>query len=505
MALNVAVNLSLPGRAPMGESVETKRRWWDIAGLVTLLGVGVTALMAIPEAGISSSVVFVTVTGSSQLVFAVLGLIFAIRAARLPSLPPRIRRAWRLMLPAYALWPLTIVGYAIFQGQAFPSPPDVLRLLIPVATLVGILSFAQWPTMAADRAKLRLDAGLVAVGSAMVLWYLVVSPSLSASAVTWREVVPSVVHPLAGTALLFGVGVVLLRGPQTAVARRPLLTIVAGTLVILSGDTVRAYVLNNGGPVMPSSLQSGLWTAGMFLLMFAPYVQARYARRTAAVSTGRKTPRTPRWPYLTVLPGYVLLLVTVGVHDPFPAVGLVAGALIVSTLAFARQVVSAQESRRLAVTDGLTGLANRVQLYEELPRALAKADRNGTRVGVLIIDMNGFKQVNDTLGHQAGDQLLVGFGHLLRRCVLGSDLVARLGGDEFTIVLPDVTDELQPQAVIRRIRAAMAEPIDVGPTVVQPSASIGMAMSEPGEQAVDELLNRADVSMYEAKKARARP
>jgi diguanylate cyclase (GGDEF)-like protein len=245
----------------------------------------------------------------------------------------------------------------------------------------------------------------------------------------------------------------------------------------------------------------------MFLLMLAPAVQARYARQPASARTDadeRLTTRPPRWPYLTVLPGYALLMVTVGVRDPFPAGGLIAGALIVSTLAFARQLVSAQESRRLAVTDGLTGLANRFQLYEALPRALARAERNGTRVAVLIIDMNGFKQINDTLGHQAGDQLLIGFGDLLRRCVLGSDLVARLGGDEFTIVLPEVTDEAQPQAVIRRIRAAMAEPIDVGQTMVQPNASIGLAMSTPGEQASDALLHRADVAMYEAKKDTAR-
>jgi diguanylate cyclase (GGDEF)-like protein len=464
-------------------------------------------LAAIPLAAASDLPVFRTVTSSSQLVFAVLALGFAVRAARLRNLPPRVRRAWRLMLPSYALWPVTIILYAVFEGQDFPSPPDVLRLLIPVATLVGILSFAQWPGAAAERAKLRLDAALVGVGSAMVLWYLVVSPALSARTVTWREVAPSVIHPLTGTALLFGIGVVLLRGPRTAVVRRPLLTIVAATLLILTGDTVRAYALNSGGPVAPSALQSVLWTAGMFLLMLAPAVQARYARQPASARTDadeRLTTRPPRWPYLTVLPGYALLMVTVGVRDPFPAGGLIAGALIVSTLAFARQLVSAQESRRLAVTDGLTGLANRFQLYEALPRALARAERNGTRVAVLIIDMNGFKQINDTLGHQAGDQLLIGFGDLLRRCVLGSDLVARLGGDEFTIVLPEVTDEAQPQAVIRRIRAAMAEPIDVGQTMVQPNASIGLAMSTPGEQASDALLHRADVAMYEAKKDTAR-
>jgi diguanylate cyclase (GGDEF)-like protein len=470
---------------------------------------GVAALAAIPLAGVPGFAVFETITGSSQLVFAVLGLGFAVRAARLANLPPRVRRAWRLMLPSYALWLVTIILYAVFPGQEFPSPPDVLRLLIPVATLVGILAFAQWPRAATERAKLRLDAALVGVGTAMVLWYLVVSPALSARTVTWREVVPSVIHPLTGTALLFGIGVVLLRGPRTAAARMPLLAIVAATLLILTGDTARAYALNSSGRVMPSALQSGLWTAGVFLLMLAPAVQAWYARQPAPARTGagveeRVTTRLPRWPYLTVLPGYALLMMTVGVRDPFPAVGLIAGALSVSTLAFARQLVSARESRRLAVTDGLTGLANRFQLYEALPRALARAGRNGTRVAVLIIDMNGFKQINDTLGHQAGDQLLVGFGDLLRRCVLGSDLVARLGGDEFAVLLAEVTDETQPQAVIRRIRTAMAEPIDVGPTMVQPNASIGLALSAPGELAPDVLLHRADVAMYEAKKHQTR-
>ena len=173
--------------------------------------------------------------------------------------------------------------------------------------------------------------------------------------------------------------------------------------------------------------------------------------------------------------------------------------MMVSMLALARQMVSAQESRRLAVTDGLTGLAKRVRLYKTLPRTLARASRIGTHVAVMIIDMNGFKQVNDRLGHRAGDELLIGFGELLRRSVLGSDLVARLGGDEFTIMLPDLTSPLQAQAVIRRIRTAMAEPIDVGATVVQPAASIGLAISEPGDNDFEALLNRADLAMYETK------
>ncbi|MFG1603431.1 diguanylate cyclase domain-containing protein [Actinoplanes sp. NPDC049265] len=483
-------------------------RGWDTAGLVVLVGLGGFALVAIQLSGSSESALFGLVAGGAQLAFAVLGLVFALRTVRRGrALPRHLKRAWRLMLPAFALWPLTIVLYAIFPGRPFPGPADVGRLLIQPATLIGILAFARLPGSAAERAKLRLDAALVGVGSAMVLWFYVVSPALvDDRTTTWREIVPSVVHPLFGAALLFGISVVLMRGPGAPAARRPLLVLVASVLLVLVGDTVRAYVINQGGPFIPSALQTSLWTGGMFLFMLAPYVQCWYCRRPDRLGwsgEGTASSRPPRWPYLTVIPGYALLMLTVGVRDPFPSGGLIVGAFIVSSLVFARQMVAARESRRLAVTDGLTGLANRFQLYEELPRALARASRNGTHVGVLVIDMNGFKQVNDTLGHRAGDQLLVGFGHLLRRCVLGSDLVARLGGDEFAIVLPDLTDEAQARAVVRRITAAMAEPIDVGETMVQPSASIGVALSDPGEFATDDVVARADVAMYESKKNRA--
>ena len=477
---------------PKSQGMGARLRGWDTAGLVALVLAG------------GLSFYLNELSGYFQLAFAVLGLVFIIRTTLQKTLPRRVLRAWRMMLPSYALWPLTIVGYAFFPGQAFPSPPDWLRLLIGPATLVGILAFARMPGSKAERAKLWLDAGLIAVGAAMVLWFLVVSPAFALGRVTWQELFPSLFHPLIDVALLFGISVVLLRGPGGVAARRPLLTVVAATMMTLSGDVLRANTLIHGGPVMPTATQSLLWTAGIFLLMLAPYVQCWYCRRPelAAFTADHGRTAPPRWPYLAVIPGYALLMIKIGVPQPFPAGGLIVGAFLVSTLVFGRQMVAAQESRRLAVTDGLTGLANRVQLYEALPRALAKAARNDAHVGVLVLDMNGFKQVNDTLGHAAGDRLLVGFGELLRRCVLGSDLVARLGGDEFAIVLPDLQDAAQVQAVVRRIRAATAEPIDVGETVVQPSASIGVALSEPGELSADDVLNRADLAMYESKKSR---
>jgi diguanylate cyclase len=294
----------------------TTSRRWDTAGLVVLLSLGAFALIAIQLSGSARSLpLFTTVAGGAQLVFALLGLAFALRTAmRGRSLPRHLKRAWWLMLPVYALWPVTIVLYAVFPGQPFPSPPDVFRLLIAPATLIGILAFARMPRTAAERAKLTLDAALVAVGTAMVLWYLVVSPALTESDATWREIVPSIFHPLFGAALLFGISVALMRGPGAASARRPMLVVVASIVLTLTGDTLRAWVVNTGGPLMPSPLQNSLWTGGIFLFMLAPYVQCWYCRRPGLMNRGTDLvpkSRTPRWPYLAVIPGYALLVATV--------------------------------------------------------------------------------------------------------------------------------------------------------------------------------------------------
>jgi diguanylate cyclase (GGDEF)-like protein len=469
-----------------------------------LLVIGGLATGTIPLLGKPDSPLFLGVVGDTQLVYAALGLAFATRAAFSGRLPAQTRRAWRLMLPAYVLWLVTLVLYATTPGGYFPSAPDICRMLTAPATLIGIWAFVRLPDRPAERAKLRADAALVAVGAAMLLWYVVVSPAFHRPSVTWHEIVPSLLNPLFAAALLFGVSVVLLRGPREGSTRLPLLTLVASILLMGTGDTIRAYTINHGGALWPSPMQVTLWDLALFALILAPYLQLWYARRTTRSGPGAFSSalsRPPRWPYLTVIPGYALLLVTV--REPFPAGGLVIGALLASTVIFYRQMIGAEESRRLGITDALTGLANRAHLYDVLPRALARSARNGTRVGVLVIDMNGFKQVNDGLGHAAGDRLLAGFAGLLNRSVLGSDLVARLGGDEFAVVLPELKDTTQLDAVVNRIRAATAEPLDVGPSMVQPSASIGAVLSDPGELSADAVLARADAAMYAAKQNRA--
>ncbi|WP_430790475.1 diguanylate cyclase domain-containing protein [Actinoplanes sp. G11-F43] len=469
------------------------------AGLVLLLMLGVVTVVTVP---FLPSTVVVT----AQLAYTVLGLFFAARAGRSADLPPRIRRAWRLMLPSYALWLIVTVLYAIYPGKPFPSVPEILHLMLQPVTLVGIWAFIRMPDTRAEKVKLWLDAAVVAVGSAMVLWFLVLSPALAeSSSAGWRELTPSILRPLLDAMMLFGVSIVLLQGTTSRVARLPLMTLVGAVMLILMGDTRRAYVINHGGSLMPSADQSMLWAAGLFLLALAPCVQIWESRRPQRDGGFVPSPGLARWPYLTAIPGYLLLMFTVGIEHPYPAAGLIGGAFLVTTLVFARQMVAARENHRMAVTDQLTGLANRVQMYDAVPRALARAQRNHTTVAALVIDMNGFKQINDEFGHQAGDRLLIGFGRLLRRSVLGADLVVRLGGDEFAVFLVDLPEAGYAQAVLQRIRAAMAVPIDVGATMVQPTASIGVAFATAPDDTVDDLLHRADVAMYEIKRQTKTP
>jgi diguanylate cyclase (GGDEF)-like protein/PAS domain S-box-containing protein len=151
-----------------------------------------------------------------------------------------------------------------------------------------------------------------------------------------------------------------------------------------------------------------------------------------------------------------------------------------------------------AFRDELTGLPNRAQFLDRLDHALTVAGRTGERLAVLFLDLNGFKTVNDTLGHAAGDELLVKVSDQLRSSLRPTDTVARLAGDEFTVLVADVTDDVDALDAAGRIVAGLAVPTMVAGEEIEVGASVGIAFSEPGIAAA-ELLRNADTAMYEAK------
>lgn len=164
------------------------------------------------------------------------------------------------------------------------------------------------------------------------------------------------------------------------------------------------------------------------------------------------------------------------------------------------RVVAHEHIRHLAFHDRLTGLANRTRLEDDLRIALAASDRHGDLVGVIYLDLDDFKPVNDALGHAAGDDVLQEVAARMNGCVRECDTVARLGGDEFLVLITRLNERDDLALVARKLEEAIGQPIAVGSRDVRITVSAGLATYEPGESAED-LMNRADHAMYRAKQA----
>lgn len=158
------------------------------------------------------------------------------------------------------------------------------------------------------------------------------------------------------------------------------------------------------------------------------------------------------------------------------------------------------ELSRLALQDGLTGLVNRIHLQEHLRLAVARSQRSGSGCGILMIDLDGFKAVNDTHGHAMGDALLKEVAKRLRSQVRASDLVARLGGDEFVVVFEPVGSAEKARALGDKLVAALSQPCTVGERSFTIGASIGIALAPMHGTELTSLLAQADRAMYEAKR-----
>jgi diguanylate cyclase (GGDEF)-like protein/PAS domain S-box-containing protein len=160
-----------------------------------------------------------------------------------------------------------------------------------------------------------------------------------------------------------------------------------------------------------------------------------------------------------------------------------------------------QKLEQLASLDSLTGLPNRRLLHDRLEQAARRAQRNKKEMAVMFIDLDGFKKVNDTLGHDVGDLLLRQVALRLQKCVRLSDSIGRLGGDEFAIILEDTRQPADAMIVGERILAAFALPFVLDGHRVTATASIGIAIYPEDGMAPAELLKNADVAMYRAKQA----
>jgi diguanylate cyclase (GGDEF)-like protein len=173
--------------------------------------------------------------------------------------------------------------------------------------------------------------------------------------------------------------------------------------------------------------------------------------------------------------------------------------LIMNTILLAWLLWRVQHFKSLALYDPLTGLPNRRLFEDRLEQAVKQARRHQTLAAVLFLDLDHFKQINDTQGHPVGDQLLCAVAQRLRGCVREVDTVARRGGDEFIVLLTDLTDPNAAARVAQKIITALHEPFLIAARPLQISASLGISLCDQKEATGPHSIANADSALYEAK------
>jgi diguanylate cyclase (GGDEF)-like protein len=426
------------------------------------------------------------------------------RASLAPHLCPAGRRFWRqLALAAVLIVPASNPLTEVSLGRGKPGP----LLIVAVAMLVSALLLVIWALLRlpvrsrsrGDGLRLGLDAATVLVCTATFLWHFVLEP-MANSRVDLRAALALLMISIVCLLAVLAVVKLMLAGVDAVDSRA--LRVLAS--VVLVGAIGAALI-----PVFDTPRLAGtsnvITTVEAVITALAAVIQYRSRGPTAADAARRSYSVLP---YLAVgAIDSLLLTVTVQSRAQLPVVvGAVAATAIVvvrQLLAFrdnAALVESLREHQRLlreqATHDSLTGLANRALFNETLAQAFEMA--RPRTLTALLIDLDDFKTVNDTLGHQVGDGLLVEVGHRLRAAVRPDDLVARLGGDEFAILLPSTRQD-QALEVAARVVAELDRPAYSHGHRLDVRASVGVAELAADDDA-QALLRHADIAMYAAKR-----
>ncbi|MFL5590261.1 MAG: putative bifunctional diguanylate cyclase/phosphodiesterase [Ktedonobacteraceae bacterium] len=446
-------------------------------------------------------------------------------------------------IPSGSLVPLllacTILSYVI--GQAlwtlnedvlhlavlFPSWADAGFLGSYPFALLAILLLPQQRLLLVSRTRLIFDSVITMTGVVTLSWYFLLGPTIQQGAGSVPGQLVGTAYPLSTLVLIFCLFLLVWRTNKPTMRPVIFLLFLAFAVITLT-DTIYDYQQLHGLYATGSLLDLG-WPLGYLLLGLtarALYLLPRTELQTAGQV--EKSERVARQPALwqTLLPyawiptvGLLLLFIWRPGNDPFLVTGVVVGAVALVGLVLVRQFVAMRELHTLyanndaltsanvqlevqATHDALTGLLNRHYLQRRLEQVAQMARKGDIPAALLLLDLDRFKEVNDTLGHDVGDLLLQEIGPRLQRYLRPTDLLTRLGGDEFAIVLPgtDATGALQ---VARCLLSALDAPFLVDDHAFNIGGSIGIALTPEHGFEVTTLLRCADVAMYVAKRTQS--
>jgi diguanylate cyclase len=383
----------------------------------------------------------------------------------------------------------------------FPSVADFFYLGMYPLVIAGLVLLTRHLMPGRDWASL-LDAAIISTGLFVLSWVFLMDTYATDSTLSALARIISLAYPMMDLALL----AVAVRLMVAVRSRAPAFFLMSsGILGLLTADTLYSYTQLSGTYTTGSPIDVG-WM--IFYVMFgAAALHPSMGSLTVASEhpTGKLTLR--RLVLLSLATLTVPFVDLLFVHGSFvDEVVTTVGAMLLFLLVLGRVMglvrTIEEGQRRLhheAMHDGLTGLANRALFGDRLEHTLAQRHDDDHLVSVMFVDLDDFKTVNDTLGHQAGDELLNAVAHRLESCVRAGDTAARLGGDEFAILLPRVANTEEARHVAERILTALREPLHVSDRELLVAASVGIALQAASQATVEELQRGADVAMYLAK------
>ncbi|MGN6609225.1 MAG: putative bifunctional diguanylate cyclase/phosphodiesterase [Jatrophihabitans sp.] len=472
--------------------------WWFAAACLALM----VAFLIVP-AGLPRDAVYQAVSCA-----ALMAMVAGLRRNN----PPQ-RWPWRLMILAQTLW---VIGDAlstylpdIAHDDRWPNISDAAYLAAYPLFAAGLF------LLIVQRGLLRdlggfLDSAVLQTGCTLLIWLLLAQPTYAADQYSNIAAAVGLAYPI-GDILLAALVIGLV---STSMPRSPSFRLLLLAIVLLvaadTGSTLQGLWSSSG-----ADRYDLLWLASYLcwgLAALHPSMRDLGAREQSTVTTFSRTRLVAMTVAVLVGPAALAVENAMGLtmHVTAIVIGTVATfgivvarmRLVISQLAaaYGERTALQDELAHTASHDALTGLSNRADAMRAITAALQRAQRDGSTTALLFIDLDGFKGVNDTYGHAAGDLVLRAVAHRLTDIVRGGDLAARFGGDEFVVLLERLAGERDAVVVAERIIAAVSEPIVfTEQTTARIGASVGIAFARDHDVDAQRLLHEADTAVYRVK------
>ena len=423
------------------------------------------------------------------------------------------RRCW-----SWGFVCVAMVGYLIgdllqvYQEgiRHIADSPDWSDAVFYVFFFAGVIGFGTGTRSRMRRWLFLLDTLIITLCAGSILWYFVAGPAATSHGHSAHVVVDAILYPIGDLILLVAVARTLQRGvPRSS---EPAVRVMAlGIFLFVVADAVQGFLaLHSGYGGGDRADIPGMTAAACFVVAGAlqPTVTENEPRSSPSERTGSATIS-----YVAVALLFALVF-TIQRHDPlFPDLTILGIAAVTVVLLAIAHVLSRraylgeeaknegllEELRYQAFHDNLTGLVNRALFSERLGHALDRRRALSSNHAVLMIDLDRFKSINDSLGHDAGDEVLRVVANRLRDAVRRGDTVARFGGDEFAVLVEDVSGRKAVTELVQHLLMVVHKPLVLANRELVPEASVGIALTGEEPLTADDLLRCADTAMYQAK------